>query len=122
MSSIKLSKIKKDVQQINIAAWLKHWSNHQKVGLHTLSLQMGMNSTFLYSKCKKGDLLGSEMIIIGNYLDVNPFEAYAHLLNESCRPTKKERELEAQLLALQTKMLDLEKENAWLKEVVMGKK
>lgn len=101
--------------------WLRGKIKKSDLSLRKLSLMMGMSDTYLQQKIKTGDFKGAELVMLGNYLDTNPFEPYLQLLNSLARTTATER-LQAQRIAeLELQITTLTQERDWLKEVVMKK-
>ena len=121
MGSLKLHQSKKDIQEVNIKIWVKENLKKQNLNMSKLSLMMGMSHTYLNYKTNMGDFKCSELIILGNYLEANPFEPYIHLLKGDARYTLLEKQQAARIAELEQKISDLEKERDWLKEVVMRK-
>ena len=121
MGTPKLIDSKKKVQQLNLKGWLRFQLNEQDLSMRKLSRMMGMNDNFLQSRIQAGDFKGAELVLLGNYLNANPFEPYLHLLNAQARPTKTETTQRQQIAELEEKISALEKERDWLKEVVMRK-
>ena len=103
---------------MNIPLRLKILSAEKKQSLTKLSLNLGMKKNFLNQKKRKHDFTCAELMALSNYLDTNLFEWFSDRLPANIRPTKKELLLQQQVLDLEKKFLELEKERNWLKEVV----
>ncbi len=119
MAIPKLSYTKKNVAALNIKGWLKEELRKRELSFRKQSLLMGMNPNYLYLRIDKGNFTIAELINLGNQLDTNPFEPYLHLLGNEARATKTEKEQHKKIAELEEKIVALEKERDWLKEVVL---
>jgi hypothetical protein len=64
---------------------------------------------------------GAQLIALGNYMDIDPFAPYRTLLNPQAKTTTTEKKQAQKITELEEKIIALEKERDWLKEVVMKK-
>lgn len=119
MSNKRLKTYRREVSDLKLEVWLRHHLRKNELSMSKLSLMLGMNHGYLRSLAKKGDFTGAQLIAIGNYLDINPFEPYAPLLNIRARPTQTEKAQAKKIAELEGKIATLTEERDWLKEVVM---
>lgn len=108
----------KEVADLKLIHWLKHEIKKKDDNLSSLSQRLGKSSSFLHRVAEKGDFKASQLLAIGNSLDVNPFEPFFYLLHAQARPTTLEKAQAQRIAELEEKILALEKERDWLKEVV----
>lgn len=115
----KLAKTKKNVQDLNLKAWLLGAIKKRDLNMRKLSRLMGQSDSYVQYLSNKGDFSGAELVYLGNILNINPFEPYLHLLHETNRHTKNEIAQATRIAELDAQVIALEKERDWLKEVVM---
>ncbi len=106
---------------VNLPLLVKMQAAKNETSAHHLSKMMGAHGNFLSRNLKRKDHHISLLIALSIHLQTNLLESYFQLLPENLRATRREKELLQQVDDLQQKILDLEKERDWLKEVV-GKK
>ena len=121
MGSKKLLHYHKDVVELKLINWLNYECKKKDETLSHLSIRLGKYKGYFHAQAKKGDFTGTQLVAIGNSIDINPFEPYLHLLNAQARPTKTETTQAQKIAELEEKISALEKERDWLKEVVMRK-
>jgi hypothetical protein len=110
--------ITKLTQRLSLRIFVTHYAHLRQTTVQRLCAQMKVDEGFLHRRMLKGDMLGAELVLLGNTLEANPFEPYLSLLNPTCRATHAETELTKRIADLEKQLEAVSKERDWLKTVV----
>ena len=111
----------KKIEEAAIATLVKHHIKENKQGLNNLSRLVGKPQGYVSQQLKRKNASLPLLYALSLHLNVNLFEPFVALLPENISPTRKEKQLQQQILDLQKQLDDVKKERDLLEKIVMKK-